>query len=61
MRRGILYLTVTSVYIIIISWSTNLLENDLKNLRQEIIKSKQFDANSRLPFTYAEYSIEQFQ
>ncbi|CAG9535664.1 unnamed protein product [Cercopithifilaria johnstoni] len=47
-------------HIIIDAWSTNLLENDLRDLYQEIIINKQFDSNSRLPFTYAEYSIEQF-
>lgn len=43
------------------AWSTNLLENDLRALYQEIVKNKQFDSNSKLPFTYAEYSIEQFE
>ncbi|EFO26749.2 AMP-binding enzyme family protein [Loa loa] len=48
-------------HIISDAWSTNLLENDLRDLYQEVLKNKQFDSNSRLLFTYAEYSIEQFE
>uniref|UniRef100_A0A0R3RTJ9 oleoyl-[acyl-carrier-protein] hydrolase n=1 Tax=Elaeophora elaphi TaxID=1147741 RepID=A0A0R3RTJ9_9BILA len=48
-------------HIISDAWSTNLLENDLRDLYREITRNKLFDDNSRLPFTYAEYSIEQFE
>lgn len=47
-------------HIISDAWSTSLLENDLRDLYQDIWKNRQFNNNSRLPFTYAEYSIEQF-
>ncbi|KAL3985853.1 AMP-binding enzyme family protein [Acanthocheilonema viteae] len=48
-------------HIISDAWSTNLLENDLRDLYGEIMRNKQFDSNSKLPFTYAEHSIEQFE
>ncbi|KAK6108665.1 AMP-binding enzyme family protein [Brugia pahangi] len=48
-------------HIISDAWSTNLLENDLSDLYQKVLKNKQFDSNSKLPLTYAEYSIEQFE
>ncbi|KAM3724487.1 Bacitracin synthase [Dirofilaria immitis] len=48
-------------HIISDAWSTNLLENDLRDLYQEILKTEQFSSNSKLPLTYAEYSIDQFE
>lgn len=46
-------------HIISDAWSTNLLENELRDLYEEVRKNKQFYSNSRLSFTYAEYAIEQ--
>uniref|UniRef100_A0A8R1TYL4 oleoyl-[acyl-carrier-protein] hydrolase n=1 Tax=Onchocerca volvulus TaxID=6282 RepID=A0A8R1TYL4_ONCVO len=48
-------------HIISDAWSTNLLENDLRDLYEEISKNKQFSSNSKQAFTYAEYSVEQFE
>ncbi|VDK72408.1 unnamed protein product [Litomosoides sigmodontis] len=48
-------------HIISDAWSTGLLENDLRALYREVAKNKQFNGNSKLLFTYAEYSIEQFE
>ncbi|VDO24867.1 unnamed protein product, partial [Onchocerca flexuosa] len=48
-------------HIISDAWSTNLLENDLRDLYEEVLKNKQFSSSSKQAFTYAEYSIEQFE
>ncbi|VDN03035.1 unnamed protein product [Thelazia callipaeda] len=55
------YVILRINHIIIDAWSTGILENDLTDLYQKVLKNNLFDISSKLHFTYAEYSIEQQQ